>query len=53
MTVRFGSDEYEISAVDPDDYGRCVAYAPVDEADGRYDVKIVTESIHPVKFLFS
>ncbi|MBQ8967170.1 hypothetical protein [Ruminococcus sp.] len=53
MTVRFGNKEYDISAVETDDPSMVVAYAPVDEADGRYDVKIVTESIHPIKFLFS
>ena len=53
MPVRFGDDEYEISSVENDDYGRIVAYAPVAESDGRYDVKIVTESIHPISFLFS
>ena len=53
MKVRFGDNEYDISAVEADTPGRVVAYAPVDEADGRYDVKIVTESIHPIKFLFS
>lgn len=53
MTVRIGSDEYEIAAVEKDDFGRTVALAPVNEADGKYDVKIVIESIHPIKFLFS
>lgn len=53
MTVRIGDDEYSIATVEKDDYGRAVAYAPIDKADGRYDVRIVTESIHPIKFLFS
>lgn len=53
MTVRFDGDEYDIATVEKDDSGRIVAFAPVDEADGKYDVKIVTESIHPIKFLFS
>lgn len=53
MTVRVGGDEYSIATVESDDYGRTVAYAPIDKTDGRYDVKIVTESIHPIKFLFS
>ncbi len=53
MTVRIGSDEYEIATVEKDDFGRTVALAPVNEADGKYDVKIVIESIHPIKFLFS
>ena len=53
MTVRIGSDEYSIATVETDDYGRAVAYAPTDKTDGKYDVKVVTESIHPIKFLFS
>lgn len=53
MTVRVGGEEYSIATVESDDYGRTVAYAPIDKTDGRYDVKIVTESIHPIKFLFS
>ncbi len=53
MTVRIGDDEYSIATVESDDYGRTVAYAPIDKTDGKYDVKIVTESIHPIKFLFS
>ncbi|MBR1383684.1 MAG: hypothetical protein IJ555_07740 [Ruminococcus sp.] len=52
MTVRIGDDEYSIATVESDDYGRTVAYAPIDKTDGKYDVKIVTESIHPIKFLF-
>lgn len=53
MTVRIDSDEYEIATVEKDDFGRTVALAPVNEADGKYDVKIVIERIHPIKFLFS
>lgn len=53
MTVRIGKDEFSIATVEKDDYGRSVAYAPIDKTDGKYDVKIVTESIHPIKFLFS
>ena len=52
MTVRIGKDEYNIATVEKDEYGRAVAFAPIDKADGKYDVKIVTESIHPIKFLF-
>ena len=52
MTVRIGTDNYTISTVEKDDYGRAVAYAPISKTDGKYDVKIVTESIHPIQFLF-
>lgn len=53
MKVRLGSAESEISSTEQDEYGRTVAYAPVAAADGKYDVKIVTESISPIRFLFS
>ena len=52
MTVRIGSENFTISAVEKDDYGRAVAHAPINKADGKYDVKIVTQSIHPIQFLF-
>ena len=52
MTVRIGSENFTISAVEKDDYGRAVAHAPISKSDGKYDVKIVTESIHPMQFLF-
>lgn len=52
MELRIGSENSTISSVEQDEFGRTVAYAPVSVADGRYDVKIVTESIHPIRFLF-
>ena len=52
MELRIGSENGTISSVEQDEFGRTVAYAPVSVADGRYDVKIVTESIHPIRFLF-
>jgi hypothetical protein len=52
MTVRLGKSEFVISAVETDSYGRTLAYAPVSVADGKYDVKIVTEKVHPIQFLF-
>ena len=51
MTVRIGDDEYTVTSVEQDEYGRAVAFAPIDKADGKYDVMVVTESIHPIKFL--
>lgn len=53
MTLRFNEDEYKVINVETDSLGRTVAYAPVSEADGEYYVQIVTESIHPIQFLFS
>ena len=52
MAVRLGGEEYLISTVEADDYGRAVAWAPVSVADGRYDVQVVLESVHPIQFLF-
>lgn len=53
MTVRIGSEESEISTTEQDEYGRLIAYAPVSVTDGKYDVKVVTESITPISFLLS
>ncbi len=53
MTVRIGTTESVISTTEQDEYGRMIAYAPVTITDGKYDVKIVTESISPITFLFS
>ena len=53
MTVRFGSDAYRITYVEEDEYGRTAAFVPVTQPDGRYDVHIVVESIHPIQFLFN
>ena len=52
MTVRIGAEETRVSTVEADDYGRAVAWAPVSVADGRYDVQVVLESVHPIQFLF-
>ena len=52
MLVRIDDDDYRITDVQKDDYGRTTAYAPIEKTDGKYDVKIVTESMHPIRFLF-
>lgn len=51
MTVRIGGADYTVRTVENDEYGRTVGVATMDVSDGRYDVRIVTESIHPIKFL--
>ena len=53
MTIRIDDDEYCIFSVDKDEYGRTVAYAEIDKTDGKYDAEIVTESVHPIRFLFN
>ena len=52
MLVRIESREYPISVVEHDEYGRAVAYAPVNLPDGNYDAKIIIETLSPLKFLF-
>jgi hypothetical protein len=52
MCIRIGDDEYTVSTVEKDEIGRSIAFAPVSETDGKYDVKIVIESIAPIRFLF-
>ena len=52
MSVRIESQDFRISTVKYDEYGRAVAYAPAALADGNYDAKIVIETISPLKFLF-
>ncbi|MBR5091605.1 MAG: hypothetical protein IK093_19455, partial [Ruminiclostridium sp.] len=49
MSVRIDSQDYQISTVKYDDYGRAFAFAPVTLADGNYDAKIVVETISPLK----
>lgn len=53
MAVRFGEEEYYISSVQKDEFGAVYAYAPVSEVNGVYDVKVVTEKIHPISFLLN
>ena len=52
MTVRFDNGaEYTVSSVTRDEYGRSLAGADVDVDDGSYEVKVVLESISPIRFL--
>ena len=51
MTVRFDDREYLITDVSENERGMSVAYLPVTEANGVYEVKVVTERIHPIRFL--
>ena len=51
MALKVASEEYIISDVETDDYGRTVGYASVSLPDGNYDADIVTEEIHPISFL--
>ncbi len=51
MKVRIDDENYDISAVDRDTYGRPVAAAPVPLPDGAYDAKIILETVSPISFL--
>lgn len=52
MPLRIGSEEYIISSVISDEYGKIIASAPVHISDGVYNADIVIESISPIDFLF-
>lgn len=51
MTLRIDDNEYSISNIETADNGMTVAMAPVNEPDGTYEAKIVTESVPPIRFL--
>ena len=51
MTVRFGAEECLVTTVETDDFGRAAAWANVGLPDGKYDVTVVLESVHPIQFL--
>ncbi len=53
MKVRMGDAEFTVSAVEEDEMGRTVAYAPVALANGTYDAEIVVESVSPISFLLT
>ena len=53
MPLRISSEEYRISSVVTDEYGRAVGVAEVALPDGIYDGTVVTETIHPIEFLLS
>ncbi|MBQ8490088.1 MAG: hypothetical protein IJ535_09950 [Pseudobutyrivibrio sp.] len=50
--VEIAGQEYVISSVDTDAFGRTVAHARIPLADGKYDASIVVEEIKPIQFLF-
>lgn len=52
MKVYVGNIESNVEYVQYDDLGRAIAFCDVDLPDGNYKVEIVTETIHPISFLF-
>ena len=53
MPLRVASDEFLISAVATDEYGRAFGVAEVALPDGSYEGTVVTDTIHPIEFLLS
>lgn len=51
MTVIISGNEYTVTEVRKDFYGRPSALIELDMPDGNYDGQIVTESISPISFL--
>lgn len=52
MKVYVGNIESNVEYVQYDDLGRAIAFCDVDLPDGNYKVEIITETIHPITFLF-
>ena len=52
MSLRIHDQEYTIDYIYEDAVGRVLGESQVDLPDGRYDGTVVTESIHPIAFLF-
>ena len=52
MVMRVDTYETTIDLGRYDEYGRAIATGFADLPDGIYKVEIVTESIHPIRFLF-
>lgn len=52
MTFTISSEDYKISDVIEDEYGRLIGVAEVSVPDGTYEAKIVTDRTRPIDFLF-
>ncbi|MBR1641669.1 MAG: hypothetical protein IJ683_05020 [Butyrivibrio sp.] len=50
MELEIAGRKFIITSVDKDEYGRIYCYSQVEIPDGVYDVRIVTEEIHPISF---
>ncbi len=51
MKFKIESDEFIISTVDKDEYGRTMANADVILPDGTYVAEVVVEETYPIEFL--
>ena len=51
MVLRLFNQEAPITSAQTDSYGRSLGTARVELPDGTYTGKVVTETIHPIRFL--
>lgn len=51
MPLRVSGQEVRIASSEMDEYGRSVGTAEVNLPDGTYDGTVVTEAVHPIRFL--
>ena len=51
MDVRIEGEDYGISTVEQDEFGRDVALVPASLANGTYDAKVILETVSPISFL--
>ena len=52
-TSQINEDEYVISSVEKDEYGREIAHATVTLPDGTYEGELVLETMTPLSFLMN
>lgn len=53
MPVRVAGQEALILSTDTDEYGRAYGTAEISLPDGVYDGTVVTEAVHPIRFLLT
>ena len=53
MPLRISSEEFRISDIVTDAYGRVVGVAEVSLPDGIYEGTVVTDTVHPIEFLLN
>ena len=51
MPIRIAKEESVVSKISEDEYGRALLYCETALPDGTYDADIITEQIHPIRFL--
>ena len=52
MPLRVSGQEFWISSAERDEYGRTVGMLEIELTDGSYDGMAITETVHPIDFLF-